>query len=63
MELSEAEPEGQGHRLRGQAHRHHQDALGEGPVQGLSQEAERFDAQEDPEGAGCEGGRYQLLMI
>jgi hypothetical protein len=53
----------EGPRLRPQVHHCHQDALSQGPVQGLPEEAESLDVQEDPEGAGCEGGRYQLLII
>jgi hypothetical protein len=63
LELPEGEPERQGRLLCLKAHHRHQDALGQGPVQGLPKEAEVFHAQEDPEGAGCEGGCYQLLMI
>jgi hypothetical protein len=57
------QPQGQGHMLHQQAHHGHQDALGQGPVQGLPEEAEQLDTQEDTEGAGCEGGCYQLLII
>jgi hypothetical protein len=49
--------------LHQQAHHGHQDALGQGPVQGLPEEAEQLDTQEDTEGAGCEEGCYQLLII